>query len=71
MGRKVRVIQGKKHKGEDGVVFWHGRDFAPRSRYGGPLLQAFGDTLGRFGFRVGVDFDGERVFMSAANVEVI
>ena len=71
VGSVVRVDQGK-HRGKLGRVVWHGVDrFSKAGRYGGPDVQALREVRGRWGFRVGIQTDGdERFFVNAEHVMV-
>lgn len=63
-GSRVEIIQGRKHKGKIGTVFYRGRDqFRPRSCYGSDLQRTMSDALGH-NDRIGViTDDGEKFFV--------
>lgn len=65
-GKLVNITRGK-HKGESGVVFWHGKDrYRYSNQYQTGIQSTMSDILGRFGFRIGVKTDsGEKFFVSA------
>ena len=72
VGRTVRVVESKKHIGKTGRVFWHGIDrYSEAYRYCSPAQAHLRDMAGRYGWRVGIDADGERFFIAADKVEVI
>ncbi|MFA6904122.1 MAG: hypothetical protein WC236_13685 [Gallionellaceae bacterium] len=72
VGRTVKVIEGKKHCGEIGVVFWHGADkFGAPLRYCDDYTRAMASAMGRYGFRIGVQTeDGAKFFVKADSVMV-
>jgi hypothetical protein len=74
VGRHVRIDKGRKHKGECGIVTWHGRDRFDRDygRYGNAMSDAIHDARGRDGFRVRIKLDsGENVFINADYITII
>lgn len=72
VGKRVRVTGGRKHKGKEGEVFWHGRNPFEGRRYGSSIERAAQDAMGKWGFRVGIRTpSGEKFFTDAANVEII
>ncbi len=74
VGKKVRVIRGKKHLGKEGVVFWHGSDrFQDPNRYADSFQSALRQARGTYFYRVGVMVDEtqEKIFVPAENVEIL
>ena len=71
VSKRVIVIQGRKHKNKEGLVFWHGRDKYSNNQYGSAASDALRDIIGRDGWRVGIEtYEGERFFVNADYVEV-
>ena len=72
-GAGVRIFKGRKHKGKEGIVFWHGLDkFANTFRYGSPNSQALAEVQGRHGYRVGIETeDGEKFFVPAEYTTIL
>lgn len=71
-GKRVLVVEGRKHKGKIGVVFWHGRDQYAGRQYGDSFQKAASDATGKWGFRVGVKTDtGEKFFIGAERVQIV
>lgn len=72
VGKSVRVIGGRKHKGKEGIVFWHGRNpYERTSRSGSDLGRAMIDARGTHGFRCGVRTETEKFFIDAKHLEVL
>lgn len=71
VGKRVRVISGRKHLGKVGIVRWHGPDKFADNRYKSDAQLMLRDLRGRDGFRVRVESDGEFFFIGADKVEVI
>ncbi len=70
-GTNIRIFKGRKHKGKEGVVFWHGEDRYAKS-WGDSNQQMARHIMGRFGFRVGVETeDGEKFFAPAEYTMII
>jgi hypothetical protein len=65
VGTTVRIVEGRKHVGKVGRVVWHGVDRFRGRQYGDSYVQAATEVMGRHGYRVGVDVDGERFFVPA------
>jgi hypothetical protein len=71
-GKRVKIVGGRKHKGKEGVVFWHGRDPFEGRRYGSEMQQVLSNAIGMFGFRSGIQTDdGEKFFVPSEYCEVI
>lgn len=59
IGKRVKVVKGRKVPiGTEAEVFWYG-------------LDRYAANRGRTAYRVGLEVDGEQVFIAAQNVEVI
>lgn len=73
VGKRVRVVAGRKHLGVDGIVTWHGRDRYADTRHLSDAQLHLRDMEGRRGFRIGIrPLNGGPVFfISADSVEVI
>lgn len=73
VGRRVRVVRGKKSVGVVGVVVWHGADRFQSTRYGTAFSDALRASRGREGYRVGIrsDSGGPTVFVRADYVELV
>lgn len=73
VGRIVKVIKGRKHLGDVGIVKWHGRDkYDTNSRYRTDAQECLHEMIGRLGFRIKIDTEsGDSFFISADYVEVI
>jgi hypothetical protein len=75
VGKLVRVVDGRKHKGEEGRVVWHGEDryyMAQHRRFMSDAQSALNEARGRNGWRVRIQpEEGESFFVNAAYVEVI
>ena len=73
VGRMVRVVKGRKHVGEVGLVTWHGKDkYCDLDRYKSPIQVAMADVVGRTGYRIRISpDDGAAFFVCADYVEVI
>jgi len=73
VGKRVRVVEGRKHLGKEGEVFWHGIDKYDSNRYYKTAAQQMmSEAMGRMGYRVGIRTDeGETFFTGADKVEVI
>ena len=70
-GKTVEVKKGK-HKGKEGIVFWHGKDrFKYSNQFDTPVTQWAGDLMGIYGFRCGVDSEGDKFFVNAEYVEIM
>jgi len=71
VGCRVTVVEGRKHIGKTGEVFWHGKDAYSKSRYGSPFQNSCSNIVGTYGFRVGVKTEeGEKFFVPANYVKV-
>lgn len=57
-GATVRVVGGRKYKGVEGTVFWRGADNFRSNRWG-------------IFYRLGIEHDGEKVFVPADQCEVL
>lgn len=73
VGRRVRVTEGRKWLGSEGVVTVHWRDSGSSAwRYGGDANLHLRDMAGRYGFRVKVRRgDGVEFWCDADKVEVL
>jgi hypothetical protein len=72
VGKIVKVVEGRKHLGKQGKVFWHGIDkYSDAWRYGSDAQHHLHDLCGRYGYRVGVETETEKFFVPANKVEVI
>lgn len=73
VGVRVEVVDGRKHKGKAGKVFWHGRDgYSGAWRYGSDFEKSCRDIRGTYGFRVGVETDaGEKFFVPATHIKLL
>lgn len=73
VGRRVRVVGGRKYRGREGQVFWHGQGFDPSAgRYGNVFSDALRQAAGRYGYRVGVRCDdGSKFFVDANQVIIV
>jgi len=72
VGKGVKVIGGRKHKGKTGVVFWHGIDqHAQPFRYGSDMQHVMRQARGRNFYRCGIKTEsGEKFFLPAEHVRV-
>ena len=72
VGARVTVVDGKKHIGKTGDVFWHGKDkYSKAFMYGSPFSQSCSNIVGTYGFRVGIKTEeGEKFFVPAECVKV-
>lgn len=74
IGRRVRIIDGRKHLGKTGVVVWHGPDrYSDAGRYDASWMSAaMREASGVYGYRIGVQTDdGSRFFVPADYAEVL
>lgn len=71
VGRRVRIVEGRKHLGKIGTVTWHGPDrFAGRA-YGDGYQQAATEVMGRYRYRVGVRTDDGETFFTKAEYTMV
>lgn len=73
VGKRVRIVSGRKHLGTEGLVAWHGLDkFSTAFRYASDAQALLRDAQGTWGFRVRIIADsGESFFVSADKVEIV
>jgi hypothetical protein len=75
VGKRVRIVQGRKHRGLTGRVTWHGEDryyMAAHRRFWSDAQAALNEARGRQGWRVRIQPDaGDAVYVNAAYVEVL
>jgi hypothetical protein len=75
VGKRVRIVEGRKHRGLEGRVIWHGEDhyyMAAHRRFMSDAQAALNEARGRQGWRVGIQPDvGSPVYVNAAYVEVL
>ena len=71
VGKRVRVVEGRKYLGDEGQVTWHGVDRFADTRYLSDAQLHLRDMEGRRGFRVRIDTGSDSFFVSADKVEVI
>lgn len=73
VGKTVKIVKGRKHLGETGLVTWHGKDrYMNMDRYYTDVQAAMAYAIGKIGYRVRVQPEsGEAFFVSADYVEVV
>lgn len=72
VGKRVTIVDGRKHKGKTGVVFWHGADKFTGRTYGDAMQKCLRDAMGKYGFRCGIQSDsGEKFFVPADYCDII
>lgn len=71
VGRRVRVVEGRKYLGQVGVVTWHGVDRFRGRQYGDAYSLAAQEVVGRSGYRIRIKCDdGTHCFVPANHVLV-
>lgn len=72
VGKRVRVVSGRKHLGKEGTVKWHGVNRFYDNSYRTDAQLTLAEMRGREGYRVRVVTDsGEAFFIDAEKIEVI
>lgn len=71
-GKRVRVTSGRKYKGVEGVVVWHGLDkFSNPHRFYDSAQITMSEIMGRNGYRVKIQPDNGQPFYVSADWVVV
>lgn len=72
VGKSVKIVDGRKHKGKMGIVTWHGVNKFVSRQYWTDAQYHLRDMQGRYGFSVRIKtVTGETFFVPAEYTEVI